>query len=215
MAKKHGTETNVSLARLSGQGYFMAIKKAKKFHWADFLAKTTPHNICTAKKFVAPRKTPRFPELPGAESPVEIKEALLNHFFPPKPELARLSRQGYFMAVKKAIKFHWADLLAQTTPHDIWTAKKLVAPRKTPRFPELPGAESPVEINKALLNHFFPPKPELPRWGRLHHTPSAIPLTKEDITAALANPPPHPHRAPMGYHTRSEKCKHHVPQPSH
>ena len=45
MAKKYCTEACVNLARLFRQGYFKAIKKAKNSHWAEFLAKTTPHNI--------------------------------------------------------------------------------------------------------------------------------------------------------------------------
>ena len=58
LAKKHRRETLVSLARLSRQGYFKAIKRAKNSHWTDFLARTTPHNIWTAKKFVT-RAKPR------------------------------------------------------------------------------------------------------------------------------------------------------------
>ena len=112
--------------------------------------------------------------------------------------LARLSRQGYFKAIKKAKNSHWTYFLARTTPHNIWTAKKFVAPRKTPRFPDLPGANSPVEINEALLDHFFPPKPELPTLGRLHRHHSAIPLTKEEIAAALAKSSPFSAPGPDG-----------------
>ena len=56
LAKEYRTETLVSLARLSRQGYFKAIKTAKNSHWTDFLARTTPRNIWTAKKFVTPRR---------------------------------------------------------------------------------------------------------------------------------------------------------------
>ena len=112
--------------------------------------------------------------------------------------LARLSRQGYFRAVKQAKNFHWSDFLAKTTPHNIWTAKKFVTPRKTSRFPNLPEANSPGEINKALLDHFFPPKPELPTRGRLHRHASADPLTKEEITAALAKSSPSSAPGPDG-----------------
>ena len=112
--------------------------------------------------------------------------------------LARLSRQGYFKAIKKAKNSHWSDFFARTTPHNIWTAKKFVAPRKTPRFPNLPGASSPAEINKALLDHFFPPKPELPTRGRLHRHPSADPLTKEEIAAALSKSSPSSAPGPDG-----------------
>ena len=112
--------------------------------------------------------------------------------------LARLSRQGYFKAIKKAKNSYWAEFLEKTTPHNIWTAKKFVAPRKTPRFPELPGANSPVEINEALLNHFFPPKPELPPRGWLRQHPSALPLTKEEIAGALAKSSPSSAPGPDG-----------------
>ena len=112
--------------------------------------------------------------------------------------LARLSRQGYFKGIKKAKNSHWSDFLARTTPHNIWTAKKFVTPRKIPRFPDLPGANSPVEINKALLDHFFPLKPELPPRGCLHRHPSAVPLTKEVIAAALAKSSPSSAAGPDG-----------------
>ena len=112
--------------------------------------------------------------------------------------LARLSRQGYFKAIKKAKNSHWSDFLARTTPHNIWTAKKFVTSRKIPRFPNLPEATSPAEINKALLDHFFPPKPELPTRGRLHRHASADPLTKEEIAAALAKSSPSSAPGPDG-----------------
>ena len=112
--------------------------------------------------------------------------------------LARLSRLGYFKVIKKAKNSHWTDFLARTTPHNIWTAKMLVTPRKTPRFPDLPGANSPVEINEVLLDHFFPPKPELPTRGRLHRHPSAVRLTKGEIAAALAKSSPSSAPGPNG-----------------
>ena len=111
---------------------------------------------------------------------------------------ARLSRQGYFKAIKKAKNSLWAEFLAKTTPWSIWTAKKFVASGKIPRFPELHGANSPVEINGALLNHFFPPKPELPPRGRLHRNPSPSPLTKEQIADTLTKSSPSSAPGPNG-----------------
>ena len=112
--------------------------------------------------------------------------------------LARLSRQGYFKAIKKAKNSHWTDFLARTTPHNFWTAKKFVTPRKTQRFPDLPGATSPVESNEALLDHFLPPKTELPMRGRLHRHPTAVPLTMQEIAAALAESSPSSAHGPDG-----------------
>jgi len=65
-AKKLGTPDSYATARLSKLVYFKAIKRAKATYWADFLAKTCPNNIWTAKHLVAQRKTPRFPSLPDA-----------------------------------------------------------------------------------------------------------------------------------------------------
>ena len=75
--KKHPSDDTVHLARLSRLGYFKAIKRAKGSYWSNFLARTTPQNIWTAKQYVAPRKTPRFPTLPGADTPTPINDALL------------------------------------------------------------------------------------------------------------------------------------------
>ena len=41
----------------------------------------------------------------------------------------------------------------------VWTAKKFAIGRPPPRFPELPGASTPLELDKALLNYFFPGVP--------------------------------------------------------
>jgi len=81
--------------RQSRLGYFKALKRVKASYWADFLAKTRPNNIWTAKQIVAQRMTPRFPSLPGSSGPVAINQALLEHFFPargPLPKRGRLQR---------------------------------------------------------------------------------------------------------------------------
>ena len=41
----------------------------------------------------------------------------------------------------------------------MWTAKRFAVGRSPPSFPELPGASTPTELNKALLDHFFPGEP--------------------------------------------------------
>ena len=99
---------------------------------------------------------------------------------------ARQSKLGYFKDLKRVKASCWADLLAKTTPNNIWAAKELVASRKTPRFPSLPDASGPGAINQALLDHFFPPRRPLPSRGRLSKNPSAVPLTKEEIKLALS-----------------------------
>ena len=111
---------------------------------------------------------------------------------------ARQSKLGYFKDAKRAKASYWADFLAKTTPNNIWTAKQLVAPRKTPRFPSLPNASDPVAINDALLSHFFPPQDPVPSRGRLTRNSSATPLTKEEIKLALAKSSPSSAPSPDG-----------------
>jgi len=57
--------------------------------------------------------------------------------------------------------------------------------RVAPRFPNLPDATSPEEVNQALLHHFFPPKPLpiVPSILRPHN--GCDPLLPGEITAAL------------------------------
>jgi len=111
---------------------------------------------------------------------------------------ARQAKLGYFKAIKRAKATYWADFLAKTSPNNIWTAKQLVAPRETPRFPSLPDATDPVAVNNALLNHFFPPKDPLPGRGRLTKNPSAPPLTMEEIRLALSKSSPSSAPGPDG-----------------
>ena len=104
--------------------------------------------------------------------------------------LARLYKLGYFKAIKQAKGSYWSNFLTKTTPHNIWTAKQYVPPRKTPRFPSLPRADSPAAINNALLEHFFPPKPPPPARGRLSPHPEATSLSQEEIKTALSRSSP-------------------------
>jgi len=73
--------------------------------------------------------------------------------------IAKPSKQGYFKAIKAAKAHHWKSFLEDATPRTIWTAKRFAVGRFAPRFPNLPDATSPEEVNQALLRHFFPPKP--------------------------------------------------------
>src|SRR6195952_2074610 len=107
-----------------------------------------------------------------------------------KYAIAKLSRRGYFKAIKRAKALYWADFLAKTTPHNIWTAKQLVAPRKNPEFPTIPEADSSGGVNKALLGHLCPPRPPLPPRGRLFRHAGAGPLSAEEIARARAKSSP-------------------------
>lgn len=103
---------------------------------------------------------------------------------------AKLSRNGYFKAIKRARSPCWLSFLARTTPQNIWTAKKFIAPRKSPYFLSLPDADSRVAINHALYGYFFPLIPQAPQKGRLTPHPSHLPFPKEEIALAVAKSTP-------------------------
>jgi len=99
-------------------------------------------------------------------------------------------RSAYFKAIKRAKRDHWSSFLASATPQTVWTAKKLAIGRPQPRFPELPGASTPPELNQALLSHFFP--------GAQARVPNTVllpfkdcpPLSKDEVGRALARSSP-------------------------
>jgi len=73
-------------------------------------------------------------------------------------EVANISKAGYFKVIKTAKNKHWSSFLLGATPHSLWTAKRFANGRAPPRFHSLPGAETPQQMNKVLLDHFFPQK---------------------------------------------------------
>jgi len=72
------------------------------------------------------------------------------------------------------------------TPHSLWTAERFANGRAQPRFPSLPGAETPSQMNNVLLDHFFPPKEPFSPPPRLSPNKSAPPVTTDEIVSALA-----------------------------
>jgi len=103
---------------------------------------------------------------------------------------ARAARTAYFKAIKKAKRDHWSAFLATATPQMVWTAKKLAVGRSPPRFPILPCATMPLELNKALLNHFFPCEPARPSDSILLPFRDCPALAVDKIGRALARSSP-------------------------
>jgi len=83
-ASKHHTPHMLEVAGASKAWYFKAIKAAKNTHWSSFLLTATPQSLWTAKRFPYRCAQPHFPSLPGAETPQQMNDVLLDHFFPPK-----------------------------------------------------------------------------------------------------------------------------------
>jgi len=103
---------------------------------------------------------------------------------------ARAARAAYFKAIKKAKREHWSSFLATATPQTVWTAKRFAVGRPPPRFPEHPGATTPGELNKALLDHFFPGEPPGSRDTILLPFANCHQLEPEEISRALARSSP-------------------------
>src|SRR5437588_9704126 len=99
--------------------------------------------------------------------------------------MARLSRTGYFKAIKKAKNAHWSSFLSQATPQSLWTAKKLALGKSPTRFPNIPDADMPEQINSALLGHFFPSSPSPPLPSILRPYLNCPPLLPSEIMTVL------------------------------
>ena len=69
-------------ARASRLAYFKAVNGAKNPHWANILKRVDPRSIWSIKKTAMGSPPKRFPSLPGASTPDELRDALLQHFFP-------------------------------------------------------------------------------------------------------------------------------------
>jgi len=102
----------------------------------------------------------------------------------------RAARSAYFKAIKKAKRDHWSLFLASVTPQTVWTAKKFAVGRPPPCFPELPGATTPLELNEALLNHFFPGEPARTVDSMLLPFRDCPALVPDELRRALARSSP-------------------------
>ena len=101
-------------------------------------------------------------------------------------EVSGTFKAGYFKAIKGGKKKHWSSFLLTATPQSLWTATRFADGCSQPRFPTLPGPETPLQMNNVLLDHFFPPKKPCSPPPRLRPNKSAPPLTTDETAAALA-----------------------------
>jgi len=116
----------------------------------------------------------------------KAERAARKHDSPQRREIAGSSKAGYFKAIKAAKSKHWSSFLLTATPQSLGTAKRFAYGRAQPRFPSLPGAETPQQMNSVLLEHFFPYKEPFSPPPRLRPNRSAPPLTTDKIATALS-----------------------------
>jgi len=101
-------------------------------------------------------------------------------------EIAGTSKAAYFKPIKAAKNEHWPSFLLTTTPQSLWMAKRFAYGPAQPRFPFLPGPETPQQMKNVLLDHFFPPKEPFSPPPRLRPHRSVPPLMTGEIAAALS-----------------------------
>jgi len=128
--------------------------------------------------------TPHLTILPGEYH--KATRAARKHDTPHMREVAGTSKAGYFKAIKATKNKHWSSFLLAATPQTLWTAKRFAYRRAQPRFPSLPGAETPLQMNTVLVDHFFPPKEPCSPPPRLWPHRSAPPLTVDETAVALS-----------------------------
>ena len=112
--------------------------------------------------------------------------AAKKHDTPHIREVAGTSKGGYFKEINAAKNKHWSSFLLTATPQSLCTAKRFAYGRAQPHFPSLPGAETPLQMNNVLLEHFFPAKEPFSPPPRLRPYNSVPPLTTEGVAAALS-----------------------------
>ena len=100
------------------------------------------------------------------------------------------ARAPYLKAINKAKRDHWSSFLACATPQNVSTAKKFAVGRPPPRFPGLPCPSTPPELNKGLLDHFFPGEPARGFHTILLHYSNCPRLTADEIARARARSSP-------------------------
>lgn len=66
------------------------------------------------------------------------------------------------MAIKAGKNEHWSSFRLHTTLQSLWTAKRFAYGLAPPGFSSLPGAETPQQMHKVLLDHFFPAREPFP-----------------------------------------------------
>jgi len=100
------------------------------------------------------------------------------------------ARSSYFKAINKAKRDHWSAFQATATPQPVWTAKRFAIGCPPPHFPELPGASTQLELNKARLATFFPRAPLGPTTSILHSFKNCPELVPTEVERALVRSSP-------------------------
>jgi hypothetical protein len=75
--------------------YFLAIKRAKRNHWNQFLEKEDPQSIYKAMAYTKDRQTEKLPPILNRESFQDKCDILRETLFPPPPRAPKPSWENY------------------------------------------------------------------------------------------------------------------------
>ena len=96
----------------------------------------------------------------------------------------KATKTAYFSAIKVAKSKHWNEFVNNANTKDLWAIHRLRKPKDSDTLPSFPNAATPLELNKALVPHFFPPMPtQAPPAPRFFV--DAQPISSDEVTRAL------------------------------
>ena len=95
----------------------------------------------------------------------------------------RAAKTAYFKWVSRAKSQYWGDFLCTTNYQTVWKAKRIAAGNQAPRFPSLPGADSPEKVRDALIHHFFPAQASPPCNALCSIFRDVASVTSEEVTS--------------------------------
>src|SRR6266566_1289607 len=101
------------------------------------------------------------------------------------PSEVKATKTAYLKSIKAAKIKHWNNFVKNASPKELWSINRLSKPKEADSLPSFPNVKSAVELNTALISHFFPPlhNPAPPEPHLFDSTP---PITAEEITKALS-----------------------------
>jgi hypothetical protein len=86
--------------------YFLAIKRAKRKHWNQFLEKEDPRSIYKAMAYTKDRQTERMPTISGQTTFQGKASTLRSTLFPPPPIAPNLAWNNY----RPSTTWEWPEL---------------------------------------------------------------------------------------------------------
>jgi len=143
--------------------YFLAIKRAKRKHWNQFLEKEDPRSIYKAMAYTKDRQTERMPTISGQTSFQGKASTLRSTLFPPPPIAPNLAWSNY----RPSTTWEWPELAIS----ELENACSAKIKGKTP---------GPDSINQDIIRQAYCTDPDL--FYRLFASLLNIGVTTQGIT---------------------------------